>query len=126
MNPELASGSWSFQSNVPKPEFGNKKNPDVKAEYDALEKEFALFDELLNARMQAGLTQAEVADRMHRRLPDWRPEAETNDILPQYPRSVNMPKQLAVTWRSDWYEVEPPGNAKLDQILEWTEKQQEK
>ncbi|MCI5144268.1 MAG: hypothetical protein D3923_01780, partial [Candidatus Electrothrix sp. AR3] len=25
MNPELASGSWSFQSNVPKPEFGNKR-----------------------------------------------------------------------------------------------------
>jgi len=38
-------------------------NPDVKAEYDALEKEFTLFDALLNARMQAGLTQAEVADR---------------------------------------------------------------
>jgi hypothetical protein len=37
--------------------------PDVKAEYDALEKEFTLFDALLNARMQAGLTQAEVADR---------------------------------------------------------------
>ena len=44
-------------------------NPDVKTEYDALEKEFTLFDELLNARMQAGLTQAEVADRMGTKTP---------------------------------------------------------
>ncbi|MGB5687175.1 MAG: helix-turn-helix transcriptional regulator [Candidatus Electrothrix sp.] len=44
-------------------------NPDVKAKYDALEKEFTLFDELLNARMQAGLTQAEVADRMGTKTP---------------------------------------------------------
>jgi len=33
-------------------------NPKVKAEYDALESEFTLFDELLKARKQAGLTQA--------------------------------------------------------------------
>jgi DNA-binding transcriptional regulator LsrR (DeoR family) len=39
-------------------------NPDVKAEYDFLEEEFSLFDELLKARMNAGLTQAEVAERM--------------------------------------------------------------
>jgi len=44
-------------------------NPDVKAKYDALEKEFNLFNELLNARMQAGLTQAEVADRMGTKTP---------------------------------------------------------
>ncbi|MDU9050510.1 MAG: helix-turn-helix transcriptional regulator [Candidatus Electrothrix sp. Rat3] len=44
-------------------------NPDVKVEYDALKKEFTLFDELLNARMQAGLTQAEVADRMGTKTP---------------------------------------------------------
>lgn len=33
-------------------------------EYDSLEYEFALFDELLRARQEAGLTQAEVAARM--------------------------------------------------------------
>lgn len=38
--------------------------PEVQAEYDALEEEFALFDELLEARLNARLTQAEVANRM--------------------------------------------------------------
>jgi len=45
------------------------KNPEVKAEYDALEDEFSLFDELLRARMKAGLTQADVADRMGTKTP---------------------------------------------------------
>lgn len=40
------------------------KNPKVKAEYDALEEEFALINELLSARSRAKLTQAEVARRM--------------------------------------------------------------
>src|SRR5437660_12854858 len=40
------------------------KQPAVKAEYDAQAEEFALLDELLKARRQAGLTQAEVAARM--------------------------------------------------------------
>ncbi|RDH84750.1 MAG: transcriptional regulator [endosymbiont of Galathealinum brachiosum] len=44
-------------------------NPDVKSEYDSLEEEFSLFDELLNARMNAGLTQAEVAHRMGTKTP---------------------------------------------------------
>ena len=44
-------------------------NPEVKAEFDALEEEFALFDELLKARMEAGLTQAEVARRMGTKTP---------------------------------------------------------
>jgi transcriptional regulator with XRE-family HTH domain len=39
-------------------------DPEVKAEYDALEPEFELLDELLKARDEAGLTQAEVAKRM--------------------------------------------------------------
>jgi transcriptional regulator with XRE-family HTH domain len=38
--------------------------PGVKAAYDALEDEFALFDEVLKARKRAGLTQAEIAARM--------------------------------------------------------------
>ncbi|MFQ5627396.1 MAG: helix-turn-helix domain-containing protein [bacterium] len=40
------------------------KEPEFKAEYDALWEEFALFDELLKARKFAGLTQSEVARRM--------------------------------------------------------------
>ena len=44
-------------------------NPEVKAEYDRLEEELSLFDELLKARMEAGLTQAEVAHRMGTKTP---------------------------------------------------------
>jgi len=44
-------------------------NSDVKAEYDSLEKEFSLFEELLKARTIAGLTQAEVAERMGTKTP---------------------------------------------------------
>jgi transcriptional regulator with XRE-family HTH domain len=43
--------------------------PAVKAEYDAQAEEFALLDELLKARRQAGLTQAEVAARMGTKTP---------------------------------------------------------
>ena len=44
-------------------------NPEVKSEYDALREEFSIFDELLKARMNAGLTQAEVAGRMGTKTP---------------------------------------------------------
>ena len=37
------------------------KEPEFVAEYDALADEFALFDEMLKARKNAGLTQADVA-----------------------------------------------------------------
>lgn len=40
------------------------EDPDFVREYVNLEEEFALFDELLRARKEAGLTQAEVAERM--------------------------------------------------------------
>ncbi|MEI9990840.1 MAG: helix-turn-helix transcriptional regulator [Rhizomicrobium sp.] len=40
------------------------RNPAVKEEYDALEEEFALINELLAARTRARLTQAQVARRM--------------------------------------------------------------
>ncbi len=43
---------------------GWMNDPDFVREYDALEHEFVLFDELLRARRDAGLTQAEVAERM--------------------------------------------------------------
>jgi transcriptional regulator with XRE-family HTH domain len=37
---------------------------DVKAEYDQLDEEFAFLDEFLKARAAAGVTQAEVAERI--------------------------------------------------------------
>lgn len=40
------------------------KNPAFKAEYDALEDEFCLARELIEARTNAGLSQAELAQRM--------------------------------------------------------------
>jgi transcriptional regulator with XRE-family HTH domain len=40
------------------------EDPEVKAEYDALEPEFELLDELLKARDEAGFTQEDVAKRM--------------------------------------------------------------
>ena len=45
------------------------KDPVVKAEYDALEPEFALFDELLKARKRAKHSQADVARRMGTKTP---------------------------------------------------------
>jgi transcriptional regulator with XRE-family HTH domain len=45
------------------------KQPAVKSAYDAQAEEFALLDELLKARRQSGLTQAEVAARMGTKTP---------------------------------------------------------
>jgi len=39
-------------------------NPKVKAEYDALAPEFEIAAELLRARLRAGLSQTELAERM--------------------------------------------------------------
>ena len=44
-------------------------DPEVRAEYEALEPEYGLFDELLRARKRAGLTQAEIAERMDTKPP---------------------------------------------------------
>ena len=38
--------------------------PDVRREYDALDEEFQLLDQILKARKDAGLTQAELAERI--------------------------------------------------------------
>ncbi len=40
------------------------KDPDFRKEYDALEPEFAVARQLIEARTRAGLTQQELADRM--------------------------------------------------------------
>ena len=46
------------------------KNPAVRKEFERLEKEeFALLDLLLQARHEAGLTQAQVAERMGTQAP---------------------------------------------------------
>lgn len=39
-------------------------NPEVKAEYDALEQEYAIARELIAARARAGLSQAQLAAKM--------------------------------------------------------------
>ena len=44
-------------------------DPAVTAAYESQAEEFALLDELLNARKRAGLTQAEVAARMGTKTP---------------------------------------------------------
>lgn len=41
------------------------KNPEYRTAYDALEEEFALAAAIAEARARAGLTQEEVAERMH-------------------------------------------------------------
>ncbi|WP_425642257.1 helix-turn-helix domain-containing protein [Marinomonas gallaica] len=40
-------------------------NPEVRDEYNNLESEFSLIDQLLSMRTKAGLTQEQVAERMH-------------------------------------------------------------
>ncbi|HAS3584666.1 TPA: helix-turn-helix transcriptional regulator [Vibrio cholerae] len=40
-------------------------NAEVKSEYDRLESEFSFIDQLLTMRTKAGLTQEQVAERMH-------------------------------------------------------------
>lgn len=40
-------------------------DPDTRAEYDALGPEFSIAQELIGARVRAGLTQDQVAARMH-------------------------------------------------------------
>lgn len=40
------------------------KNPGIRREYDRLEDEFTFLDDVLKARSEAGLSQAEVATRI--------------------------------------------------------------
>lgn len=46
-----------------------KQEPEFKAAYDELETEFTLLRELLLARQRAGLTQAQVAEKMGTKPP---------------------------------------------------------
>ena len=45
------------------------KRKKIKAEYDVLEPEFSLLREILQARQKAGLSQAEIADKMGTKAP---------------------------------------------------------
>ncbi len=45
------------------------KRKKVKTEYEALEPEFKLLREMLKARQKAGLSQAEIAERMGTKAP---------------------------------------------------------
>ena len=51
---------------IPLKEFMAKSlaDPEVKREFDALEQEFAIASELIRARTRAGLSQADLAQRM--------------------------------------------------------------
>ena len=44
-------------------------NPDVQAAFDVGAIEYAILDEMLSARKEAGLTQAQVAERMGTQAP---------------------------------------------------------
>ncbi|TYL46569.1 helix-turn-helix domain-containing protein [Marinomonas sp. IMCC 4694] len=41
------------------------ENPEVRSEYEKLENEFNLIDQLLSMRIKAGLTQQQIAAKMH-------------------------------------------------------------
>ena len=45
------------------------EDPEVRAEYERLAPEFELLDEMIRARMEAGLSQAEIARRMGTKPP---------------------------------------------------------
>ncbi|MBF0135715.1 MAG: helix-turn-helix transcriptional regulator [Magnetococcales bacterium] len=44
-------------------------DPEFKTAHDALDDEFRLFDELFAARKNAGMTQAQVAEKMGSKIP---------------------------------------------------------
>ncbi len=56
---------------------------DVKMAYDELAEEFAFFDDVLKARTESGLTQAEVAARWE---PPNQPSPGWNPLNPNTPR----------------------------------------
>lgn len=45
-----------------------REDPEYRREYEALEEEFALIAAMIDARSKAGLTQAQVAERMDKAL----------------------------------------------------------
>jgi hypothetical protein len=56
------------------------QEPEFVAEYDALAEEFALFDKMLKARKNAGLTQADVAKKMGTVVPHRKGQAPDGSL----------------------------------------------
>jgi len=75
------------------------KNPAVRTEHERLEREeFALLDEMLAARRAAGLTQAQVAERMGPKPPlwrGWRTHWLPASTRPAWIRCANTPRRWA-------------------------------
>jgi DNA-binding XRE family transcriptional regulator len=69
-------------------------DPAFKAEYDALEGEYQLLREMLQARKRLGLTQADVAKRMGTQAPAIA-RLETSDISDKHSPSVNTLRKYA-------------------------------
>lgn len=92
------------------------RDPEFKYEYDALEEEFALFDELLKAWQAADLTQGEVAKTHGDKtsaIARLETGGEASNILPRSPYCNAMLKRRAVCWRYDWCEVGVRGSLVL-------------
>ena len=56
------------------------QDPEFVAAYDALADEFALFDEMLKARKNAGLTQADVVKKMGTVVPHRKGQAPNGSL----------------------------------------------
>ena len=76
--------------------------PDVKAAYDASAEEFAFLDEVLRARAEAGLTLAEVAERIGTtQSAIARLESAQGKHSPSLP-CRNTRRRLGIRSRSNW------------------------
>ena len=81
------------------------EDPAFVREYDAMEEEFALVDELLRARKEAGLTQAEVAERMATQpsvVARLEAGEDAKDTLLRLPRFKSTLRQLGAGSKSRW------------------------
>ena len=56
------------------------QEPEFVAEYDALAEEFVLFDKMLKARKNAGLTQADIAKKMGTVVPHRKGQAPNGPL----------------------------------------------
>ncbi len=92
------------------------ENPEVKAAYDALEPEYAIARELIAARSRAGLTQAQLAERMHTtqstiaRLESGKsmPSLRT---LARYAEATGSRAVIRLEARSSWQSQQSPSGA---------------
>ena len=76
------------------------KKPDFRAEYEALEQEFSIARALIEARLESGLTQVDVAQRMGVSQPVVaRLESGKNvsvKSLRRYARAINRPIPILI------------------------------